>query len=56
MEEELFNKTRDDIVIHESKLLKIIDFNLEIPVPYPILDKIMQTYFSNSQLAFIKFR
>jgi len=45
MDEEVFNKIKEKIIIHESKLLKVIDFTLDIPLPYPYVEKILQRYF-----------
>lgn len=45
MDGEIYNKIKEKIIVHESKLLKVIDFNLDIPLPYPYVEKILQRYF-----------
>lgn len=48
MDEEIYNRIKEKIIVHESKLLKAIDFTLEIPLPYPIVEKILSRYFKGT--------
>jgi hypothetical protein len=49
MDEEIYNKIKEKIIVHESKLLKVIDFTLDIPLPYPYVEKILTRYFKDDR-------
>jgi hypothetical protein len=51
-DDEEFNKLKDQIIKHESKLLKVINFKMEIPIPYPVVEKMMSLFF-NSKTTYI---
>jgi len=38
MDENIFNRIKEKIINHESKLLTLIGFNLDIPLPYPYVE------------------
>ena len=45
LDEETLQKIREKIIIHENKLLKVINFEFEMPLPYPYIDRIAEKYF-----------
>jgi len=45
MDETIYNQIKEKIIIHESKLLKVLGFTLEIPLPYPYVERIVTRYF-----------
>jgi len=49
MDGEIYNKIKEKIIVHESKLLKVIDFTLDIPLPYPYVEKILTRYFKDDK-------
>lgn len=38
MDEERFKSIKEKVINHESKLLSLIDFTLEQPLPYPYVE------------------
>ena len=45
MDEEIFSKIKERIIIHESKLLRVLNWNFEIPLPFMCIEKIARKYF-----------
>ena len=57
MDEEIFFKIKERISIYEAKLLKVLNWNFEIPLPFICIEKIARKYFKGltQQLNLINF-
>ena len=53
LDEEKIQKIREKIIIHENKLLKVLNFEFDLPLPYLYIDKIVEKYFKSKQFRWI---
>jgi len=49
MDEEIYSKIKERIIVHEAKLLKVLSFQFEIPLPYYYVEKVMRKNFKDDK-------